>query len=64
MIAEDISVNTMDVADFVEDLKLLTIDSDQLRQEFGSKDWISEAVHLFNEQLDFQRSISPEEYFS
>ena len=64
MAVETFSVNPMDVVAVAEELNLLTVNGDDLQEEFGSKNWISDAVHLFNKQIGYDRSLSLKEYFS
>ena len=62
--ASELSVNTKDVRSVAEEFGLFAMDSDELQEEFGSKDFISHAVFLFNKQMNFHSSISLKEYFS
>ena len=62
--AEEPSVNTKDVRSVAEEFGLFAMDSEELQEEFGSKDLISHAVFLFNKQMNFHSSISLKEYFS
>ena len=61
---EEPPVNNEDVVSVAQELDLLVVDSEDLREIFGSKDWISHAVFLFNKQMNFHSSISLKEYFS
>ena len=62
--ASELSVNTKDVRSVAEEFGLFAMDSDELQEEFGSKDLISHAVFLFSKQMNFHSSISLKEYFS
>ena len=61
---EDSPVSTRDVVDIAQELDFFLLDSDELEEEFGSKDWISHAVYLFNRQINYHSVVSLEEYFS
>ena len=60
---EEPPVRNEDVVGVAQVLNLLAVDSDDLREVFGSKDWISHAVFLFNKQINFHGSLSLKEYF-
>ena len=61
---EDNPFETKNVADVVEELGLLTLGKNELQEKFGAKDWISDAVFLFNKLMNVRGSISLEEYLS
>ena len=61
---EEPHINTKDVVGKFLQLDLLTVDADDLEQEFDGKDWIYQGAFLFTELMNFQSSIPLKEYFS